>query len=479
MNNSENFIEIKVYDRKTNNILNKSIDDLIPEMVAGQINIDFELEAIKVQTIIARTALVKKAKIFGGKGCSTHPQADICLENYCDNWLSKEKLKERWGKDFEKNWQKLLKAEQETKHLIITFNNKVIDPRFHITCGGATENSENVDDSKVIYLRRVLCSYCVDSPYWRNVKELTLEEIEEKLNVKFNKPSPLYQANIEGIVEEIERDDEGRVKKIKVGDKVFKGTEFCQSLGLDSTRFGFKPVGLRFETRGRGDGLGLCQYGANQMAVEGKSSEEILKYYYTGIDIKEYEKPNKNKPMSNKVIVLDPGHGGKENVGVIGKQKLLEKDLTLAIAVNLKAALEGLGAKSVLTRETDEYLSLNNRAKITNEVRPNFFISIHMNSFKNESISGIEIYHYRGDKEGEVLANFIIESMSQHLESVNRGVKTADFYLLKTVTTSALQIEVAYLSNPQEENKFLDDNYVKRVADSIAEGITKYYKYQI
>lgn len=479
MNNGENFVEIKVYDVKTNNILYKSIDDLIPELVAGQINIDFEQEAIKVQTIIARTVLIKKAKIFGGKGCSSHPEADICLDDYCHNWLPKEELEVKWGKDFDKNWQKLLKAEKETKHLIITFNNKVIDPRFHITCGGATENSENVDDSKVIYLRRVLCSYCVDSPYWKNVKELTLDDIEEKLDVKFNKSSPLYQTNIEGIIEEIERDDEGRVKKIKVGDKVFKGTEFCKCLGLDSTRFGFKPVVLKFETRGMGHGLGLCQYGANEMATQGKSTEEILKYYYTGIDIKEYEKPNKNMPMFNKIIVIDPGHGGKENVGVIGKQELFEKDLTLAISWDLKTILEDLGAKVVLTREKDEYLSLNNRAKITNEVRPNFFVSIHMNSFRNENISGIEIYHYRGDKEGEVLANFIIESMSKQLKSVNRGVKISDFYLLKTVTTSALQIEVAYLSNPEEENKFMDEGYVKSVAWSIAEGITKYYKYQI
>jgi len=479
LNNGKNSVKIKVYDKKYDRILYKSIDELVPELVAAQVNIDFELEAIKAQTIIVRTGLVKKAKIFGGKGYNQHKEADICLQDYWDNWIPMEKLKDKWREDFEKNWQKLLKAQQETKYLIITFKNKVIDPKFHLTCGGATENSENVDGSKIIYLRRVLCKYCIDSPHWKNVKEVTLDEIEEKLNVRFKKSSPLNRTNVQGIIEEIERDEEGRVKKVKIGDKVIKGTEFCNSLGLDSTRFGFKPVALKFETRGKGHGLGLCQYGANEMAVEGKTAEEILKYYYTGIDIKKYEKPDIDRPMFNRSIVIDPGHGGTESIGVVGKEGLKEKDLTLKIALELKELLEDLGSKVVLTRDADEYLSLKGRAKIANEVRPNYFIGIHMNSFKNTNISGVEIYHYRGDKDGEVLANFLIESMSKGLESVNRGVKTADFYLLKSVTTSALHIEIAYLTNPEEERKFMDYEYIKRVAESIADGITKYYKYQI
>lgn len=479
MNNGKNSVTIKVYDRKNDRVLYKSIHELVPELVAAQINIDFELEAIKAQTIIVRTGLVKKAKVFGGKGYDEHSEADICLQDYCDNWIPREKLREKWKQDFEKNWQKLVKAQEETKYLIITFKNKVIDPKFHLTCGGATENSENVDGSKIIYLRRVLCKYCINSPWWKNVKEITLDEIEEKLNVRFSKLSSLNSTNVEGIIEEIERDEEGRVKKIKMGDKVFKGTEFCESLGLDSTRFGFKPVTLKFETRGKGHGLGLCQYGANQMAVEGITAKEILKYYYTGVDIKQYEKPDIDRPMFNRIIVIDPGHGGNENIGVTGKEGLKEKDLTLEIALELKGLLEDLGSEVILTRERDEYLSLRGRARIANEIRPNFFISIHMNSFKNTNISGIEIYHYRGDKDGEVLANFLIESMSKGLESVNRGVKTADFYLLKNVTTSVLHIETAFLTNPEEERKFMDYKYIKRVAECIADGITKYYRYQI
>lgn len=479
MNNSKNFISIKVYDEKTNVLINRTMDELIPELVAAQINIDFEFEAIKSHTIIVRTTLIRKSRVFGGKGCSKHKEADFCLDGHCGRWISKEDLKKKWGESFEENWEKLLKAKEETKHLIMTFKNKVIDPKFHSACGGSTENSENVDNYNIVYLRKVLCDYCENSPCWRNFKELTTDEIEEKFNVKFNRSSPLNGANIEGIIEEIERDEDGRVRKIKVGDKILKGTEFCQWLGLDSTRFGWKPTVLRFETRGKGHGLGLCQYGANEIAKQGKKAEEILKYYYTGIDIKKYEKPDKNKPINNKVIVIDPGHGGKENIGIVGQQELMEKDITLSIAGELKNELENLGAKVILTREEDVYVSLSGRAKIANQIRPNFFISIHMNSFTNTSISGIEIYHYRGDKEGEVMSNFIIKNMSEKLGGVNRGVKISDFYLLKTVTTSAIHIEVEYLTNPEEEKKFMNNDYIKSIAKSIADGITEYYRYQV
>lgn len=478
MNDSKDDVLIKVYDNRLDKIVKKSIEKLIPHIVAAQINIDFELEVIKVQSIIARTLLIKKAKIFGGEGCIKYKDADICLGGHCIEYIDMESLKEAWGKDFEKNWNKLIKAEEDTKNLIITFNNKVINPKFHRVCGGATENSENVENHKIVYLRKVLCDNCKKSPYWSNIKDLSIEEIEEKLGIKLSRTSPFYGANIYGIIEEIERDENGRVVKLKIGDKIFKGTEIKKQLGLDSTRFGWNPIVLRFETRGKGHGLGLCQYGANEMAKQGKTMEEIIKYYYTGINIKKYEKPSKDKPLNNKTIVIDPGHG-EENIGSIGSNGLMEKDITLAIAHRLFDILQQLGAKVILTREKDIYVSLSKRAKISNEARPDFFISIHMNSFANSNISGTEVYHFRGDKEAEILSNFIIEKLSNKLGTVNRGVRTADFYLLRTVTSAAIHLEVAYITNPLEEKKFMDNKFIELAAQSIAEGIKEYYAYQL
>ncbi|RKD25490.1 stage II sporulation protein D [Caminicella sporogenes DSM 14501] len=477
MNDSNEDVLIKVYDNKLKNITKISINKLIPNIVAAQIDIDYEFEVLKVQSIIARTMIIRKAKLFGGNGCEKYKDADICLDGHCIQYLDIESLKSKWGNDFEKNWNKLLKAEEDTKELIITFNNKVIDPKFHEVCGGATENAENVENHKIIYLRKVLCENCKQSLYWNNKRELTIREIEEKLGVKIDKISPIYGPDINGIIEEIERDESGRVVKIKIGDKIFKGTEIIKQLGLDSTRFGWNPVVFRFVTRGKGHGLGLCQYGANEMAKKGKSVREIIEYYYTGVDIKKYEKKNKDKPLSNKVIVIDPGHGGEENTGNIGNNGLMEKDVVLKIALKLSKILKDIGAEVILTRKEDTYVSLNERAKISNKIRPDFFLSIHMNSFGNSSISGTEIYHFRGDKEGEGLSSLIIEKLSEKIGTINKGVKTADFYLLRTVTTTAIHLEVSYITNPEEEKKFMDNYYIDLAAQAIAEGIKEYYEY--
>lgn len=227
---------IKVYDHRKDVILERRIKELIPEIVAAQINIDFEFEAIKAQTIIARTLLIRKAKLFGGEGCKLHPDADICLKGHCTQWISKEELRDKWKDNFNSNWEKLIRAEEETDKIILTFNNKVIDPKFHFSCGGSTENSENVENHQVVYLRKVLCEYCVEKPGWENTKDITLDEIIKLLDVKVNKISPFHGSNISGIIEELERDEHGRVNKIKIGDKIFKGTELMEGLGLDSTR---------------------------------------------------------------------------------------------------------------------------------------------------------------------------------------------------------------------------------------------------
>jgi len=178
------------------------------------------------------------------------------------------------------------------------------------------------------------------------------------------------------------------------------------------------------------------------MAKKGNNFREIIQYYYTGVDIKEFELPCKRKPLINKMFVIDPGHGGEESIGIIGQRGLMEKDVVLSIAKGLKEELEALGATVKLTREEDIYVSLKKRAELSNTHRPDFFISLHMNSFGNSNISGAEVYYYRGDREGEILGNFIIEKLSKNMNIVNRGVKQSDFYLLKEVKNSSLHIEL-------------------------------------
>ncbi|MBB6215562.1 stage II sporulation protein D [Anaerosolibacter carboniphilus] len=478
MDDQKEKIYLKVYDHQTKQLALKPMVELMKEMIAAQMPISFEMEALKAQAVLVRTLLVRQAKSLGGSGCNKYDDADFCTEGHCGDWISKESLMALWGSDFYINWSKLERAVEETADQIITMNNKPIEPRYHITCGGATENSENVKGNKILYLRKVLCNYCSNSPYWKQTIEMSLEELEEKLNIRMGETSSIEGPWIQGMIENVERDEEGRIMEMKIGGTIFKGTELVELLGLDSTRFGWKPIAFKFEMGGRGDGLGLCQYGANAMALEDKDYKEILNYYFTGVHIKEFEKRSINMPLSGKIIVLDPGHGGDNSEDNTGPTGVREKDVNLSISLRLARILRKAGAEVYETRTEDVYVSLGKRAALANQIRPNFFLSIHQNAFANPSISGSEVYHYRGDRDGETLGNLILKELSQNLGTAERGVKIADFYLLREVRTTALQIEVAFITNPEDEQKLQNEEIQENAAEAIAKALIKYYSYE-
>lgn len=478
MNDNNQSLNLKIYDIEKKQIVSESINEVIKEMVAAQMPISFELEALKAQAIITRTYIVRKSRLSGGEGCNKH-DADLCRDEHCGEWFTIDQMKDAWRNDFDSNWNKLETAVTSTNDLIITINNKPIEPRFHSTCGGATENAENIEGNKTLYLRKVLCDYCVDSPYYKESLEMTLEEIEEKLNIGTTKAFSEKGSIIEGIIEDVIRDDAGRIKSIKFGGRHFKGLDVMNFIGLNSTRFGWKPIAFRIEMQGKGDGLGMCQYGANGMAKQGKTSEEILKYYFTGIQIKKFEKPSINQPLRGKIILLDPGHGGDNMEDVSGPVLgLREKDVNLSISLRLAKLLREVGAEVHETRTKDVYVSLSKRASIANKVRPDFFISIHQNFFANPNISGSEIYYYRGDREGETLGSFILRELSLALGTAPRGTKIADFYLLREIRTSVIQVEVGFITNPEEEKMMALEEFSEKSALAILKGLIRYYSYE-
>ena len=97
---------------------------------------------------------------------------------------------------------------------------------------------------------------------------------------------------------------------MRIGDMVFDGEDVRNMLGLSSTRFFWKVSAISFQVMGLGNGLGLCQYGARGMALLGFPVDEILKFYFTGVELKEMEKPTYSKPLIGKTLVIDPGQGG-------------------------------------------------------------------------------------------------------------------------------------------------------------------------
>lgn len=455
-----------VYDWEKSSIVPIHIDELIARISAFNIKEGSHDETAKCFAIMARTELARKLKIYGGSGCEKHKECEICSEpGHCleygiPNMYIPQIIKE---------------AIKETDNKIITFEGKPIKPYFHYRCGGATENSENVIGNRITYLRKVFCDYCKGVEDEGKDKFFTLEELEGLLGIRIEKPKDEYYS-INGIFEDISIDEEGRIKTIKIGGKTFKGIDLMNILNLNSTRFNYMPVRFLISCIGKGHGLGLCLTGAEKMAEMGMKYEEILDYYYTGIKLEKMQTPEKENPLKGQVIVLDAASGKGDSNEAKGLSGIKEGEINLSIVKELEKLLLEDGAKVFLTRQDEEHLILSKRAELANIGKPNFFISIGQNTFPNETASGTVIYHYREDEEGKKLSNLIMKEVTNALASQHRGVRNAEFYLLREVRCSSIFIELLYITNPEDERKLADFHMHKKAAAAIYEAIKKYYE---
>lgn len=456
----------KVFDCEKNAAVNMSLNELTARITAYNTAGENEFELLKAFAVMARTELARKTFLYSGKGCENHKGCDLCTEpGHC---------LEYGLADIEVS-KAVYEAVAATDREIMLFEDRPIKPLFHYRCGGATENSENVLGNRITYLRRVLCSFCKDKEDSGSDKYFTVMELEELLKTKLSKPDGIYY-NIRGMFEDIEVDDQGKINRIKIGAKTFKGTEVRELLKLNSTRFDYIPVKFLVKCIGTGHGLGLCQCGANEMAKSGTNYREILKYYYTGVSFEQMEIPESGKPLKGVRIVLDAVQGGEncdDNKGISG---LREKDVNLDIVLKLRDLLESHGAEVSLTRDRDVLMALSDRAALSNGKRPDFFLSVGQNSFPNSTASGTEIYYYRGDGQGEKLAKLIIEELSKSLGLKNRGVRTAEFYLLREVKASAVMIQLLYISNPQDEKLLQDQSFREAASKAIFTAIRTYFE---
>lgn len=187
--------------------------------------------------------------------------------------------------------------------------------------------------------------------------------------------------------------------------------------------------------------------------------------------------------LLGKSICIDPGHGGSDP-GAIGPTGTKEKDNTLAISLLLRDRLECNGATVVMTRETDKDASypdatadeeLGARVDIANEAGTDIFVSIHNDSFTNQTASGTTTYHY-GDGESARLAGAIQKCLVDEMGTRDRGSRFASFYVIRYTDMPAILVEAAFISNPEEEVLLASVDGRYKAADSIFRGIVKYFK---
>ncbi|MGE5632598.1 MAG: stage II sporulation protein D [Caulobacteraceae bacterium] len=272
-------LEINVYMTDLDKIVKMNLEDYILGVVAGEMPASFDIEALKAQALAARTYTLLRIPQFGGDGCSKHPGADICTDStHCQAYRNPTTVK--------KDLKKLKSAVYDTAGEVITYNGKLIDAVFHSTSGGKTENSEDVWQNKIPYLRSVMSQYEEHSPKYVTQQEVGIDDFIQSIR-KADSSIKLSKKNIKNDIEILERSEGGRITKIKIGNKTFKGTEVRAILGLNSSNFNFKIIGnsIVFTVIGNGHGIGLSQYGADGMAKNGSDYKEIIKHYYQGVDI--------------------------------------------------------------------------------------------------------------------------------------------------------------------------------------------------
>ena len=274
---------ITLLHKKTGETEQVKLDDYLCNVVSAEMPAGYGVEALKAQAIVARTYTVYK--ILNKK----HDNADICDDSTCcQAWISKEDRLARWEEsNREGNWQKICDCVNSTKGKIITYNNQPINAFFHSNSGGITEVPVNVwGGTGYPYLQSVETSGEDAYTQYSSEVVLTQEELINKLKEKYNDISIDFSNNDD--IKILEYTESTRVKTVKFGNHELSGVEARTLFGLKSTNFEVIKDGnnIKFSVKGYGHGVGMSQTGADSMAKQGNTAEEIIKHFYTDVEIK-------------------------------------------------------------------------------------------------------------------------------------------------------------------------------------------------
>ena len=192
-----------------------------------------------------------------------------------------------------------------------------------------------------------------------------------------------------------------------------------------------------------------------------------------GISTASYARSNvKNVDRDYYKVFIDPGHGGVDNGAV--QNGVLEDEINLQISKKIEAKLKAKGVEVKMSRYDDTYLSLTDRTYMANKEGSDVFVSIHQNSATNSSAKGIETYYYSTRQDSKELATDIQNDLIQATNATDRGVKTANYAVIKTASMSSSLVECGFISNPTEAQNLSSSSYQDKVAEGIVNGIMDY-----
>ncbi len=286
-------IYINVFHHSRGELVEMPLEEYVVGVVSAEMPASFGKEALKAQAVIARTYALAQMREGGGRGCDRHPSADICTEaQHCQAWESQEEAREKWAvHQQDKKWDKITAAVNSTRDMVVTYQGKPVDAVFHSTCGGHTDNSEEVWSTASSYLKGVECGYCSHSPWSNHKVTYTLEEFSRLIS-QFPRAQPAA-SYLQPSFTVLDSSSTDRWRNIRLNNLSLTGHELRNLLDLPSTRVNWRVDNnnILFETKGYGHGVGLCQYGADGMSRKGYNYKEILKFYYQGVEVVPVQRP--------------------------------------------------------------------------------------------------------------------------------------------------------------------------------------------
>ena len=261
--------EITVKVLINNEVKTLNLEDYIIGVVAGEMPASFEIEALKAQSVASRTyALFKKNNSNGNYDLTDDTNSQVYIDN--------EAMKEKWKEDYDLYHDKIKKAVLSTKGEVLTKDNQIIKAYYFSMSNGNTQDAKEVFKEED-YLKSVDSIY--DNEQINNYKvttNISKEEFKTKLGINCD---PI-------IIKDIIKNESNYISTIDICNKTFSGIEIRKLLNLRSSSFDIKVNNdIEITTYGYGHGVGMSQYGANGYAKNGYNYKEILKHYYTNVEI--------------------------------------------------------------------------------------------------------------------------------------------------------------------------------------------------
>lgn len=262
-------VQMVTINRQNGSVLTLPLEEYLIGVVSAEMPASFNIEALKAQSIVARTYALKRIS-------ENKPLTDT---SETQNYKDENQMKSYWGSEYQKYHNKIVVAVNQTKGMYITYNNQYIDAVYFATSNGKTEDAVNVWNFNIPYLKSVDSSFdSTTTPYSRVITK-PLIDIETLLGYSLtNQTEIIYNRN-----------NNNYIDTISIDNHIYDGIYIQKLFGLRSDDYDIEILdnSVNFTTRGYGHGVGMSQYGANYLANHGNNYEQIIKYYYQNIEIKQ------------------------------------------------------------------------------------------------------------------------------------------------------------------------------------------------